>query len=107
MFISFNRWTARRGAQLMDRARPGWARRVNRATLNIECGISCVLGQEYGCYQSGLNRLGFGFYRALLYGFNTPPGNGAALTAAWQAEIGARRTAPVPVRGRRTHDLAA
>lgn len=107
MFISFHRQAARRGARLMDRTRPGWAHRINRGTLDIESGISCILGQEYGCYQSGLDRLGFGFVRAILYGFNTPPGSCAALTAAWQAEIGARRTAPVPVRGRRAHGLAA
>jgi hypothetical protein len=107
MVISFHRWAAKRGARLMDRERPGWARRINRVTLNLQTRYDCVLGQEYGGYSIGLAHLGFGRFRAISYGFCLSAGHWDSLTAAWQAEIRARRPAPVPVRGRRVHDLAA
>lgn len=47
---------AERGAALLDDADPGWAARVNPATLRLGDGQACVLGQLHGEYRRGLGR---------------------------------------------------
>jgi hypothetical protein len=44
----------KRGADLLDRERPGWRDNINRSTLNSANGQHCILGQVFGYYNSGL-----------------------------------------------------
>jgi hypothetical protein len=45
-----------RGASFLDDADPGWYRRVDAASLELEHGTSCVLGQLHGDFRLGLGR---------------------------------------------------
>lgn len=45
------------GAELLDRKRPDWFLRVNLDKLDLGSGYECVLGQLYGAYASGVDRL--------------------------------------------------
>lgn len=46
----------RRGAEYLDDMDPGWHRRVDAETLELEDGRHCVLGQLHGEFQLGLGR---------------------------------------------------
>ena len=59
------------GAELLDRASPGWANEIDLDRLDIGCPISCVLGQCYGDYKLGVDWLGLrSFYGAARHGFH-------------------------------------
>ena len=45
-----------RGAAYLDDVDPGWHRRVNANTLELEDGRHCVLGQLHGEFRLGLGR---------------------------------------------------
>lgn len=45
---------ARRGAKLLDRKKSGWHKKVKPEHLRMQSCYSCVLGQLYGFYFSGL-----------------------------------------------------
>lgn len=45
-----------RGAEYLDEMDPGWHRRVNANTLELEDGQHCVLGQLHGEFRLGLGR---------------------------------------------------
>lgn len=45
-----------RGADYLDEVDPGWHRRVNADTLELEDGQHCVLGQLHGEFRLGLGR---------------------------------------------------
>jgi len=45
-----------RGAAYLDEVDPGWHRRVNADTLELEDGQHCVLGQLHGGFRLGLGR---------------------------------------------------
>jgi hypothetical protein len=63
-----------RGAALLDQYRPGWADEIDLHELRIESGSDCVLGQLYGDYGEGRERL-----RIL----NTTHSEALGFTAAW------------------------
>ena len=46
-----------RGAALLDTVRPGWFREVAVDRLTLDSCSRCFLGQLYGDYADGLNRL--------------------------------------------------
>lgn len=46
----------RRGAEYLDDMDPGWHRRVDADTLELEDGQHCVLGQLHGDFRLGLGR---------------------------------------------------
>ncbi|MGB3544608.1 hypothetical protein [Rubrivirga sp.] len=50
------RGRAQRGADLLDDRDPGWAARIDAASLALEDGQACVLGQLCGEYRRGLGR---------------------------------------------------
>lgn len=54
------RLAAKRGAHLLDERMPGWAKRINPATLDMGSGCQCVLGQTYGEYEDGVQTLDLG-----------------------------------------------
>lgn len=47
-----------RGAALLDQYLPGWTSEINLNELRIESGSDCVLGQLYGDYGDGRDRVG-------------------------------------------------
>lgn len=42
-------------AERLDRVKPGWAKSVNKRTLNLSSAQKCVLGQVYGDFNRGLS----------------------------------------------------
>ena len=56
-----------RGAALLDAEQPGWAPRIDVTTLNMSGGRTCVLGQTYGHYWTGVDALAIQGWR---YGFS-------------------------------------
>jgi hypothetical protein len=88
------------GAAFLDDRIPGWAARINLATLNLagECG--CVLGQLGGDYTGMRDGLHLGSDAAVHLGFSLGPDTTwddleakAELDAAWTREITTRREA--------------
>lgn len=50
------RQRAARGAAYLDKADPGWHRRLDLGALALGDGESCVLGQLHGSFRNGLGR---------------------------------------------------
>jgi hypothetical protein len=46
------------GARFLDKEVPGWWRRVSIETLDMATSRQCVLGQLFGSYSGGCERLG-------------------------------------------------
>jgi hypothetical protein len=51
-----------RGAALLDEKFPGWESSVNVSTLNLESSCNCVLGQKFGDFVVGSQKIGFTDY---------------------------------------------
>lgn len=97
---------ASRGADLLDAADPGWAHRVDPASLHLGDGHACVLGQLHGEYHLGLGRarvldlssapgrfvspVDLGFQAASDLGGGAEDLDYALLTRAWREAIAAR-----------------
>lgn len=97
----------RRGAEYLDEMDPGWHRRVEADTLELEDGRHCVLGQLHGEFRLGLGRSHVitlsSAPRASLspvaYGFKCVEGvsdewqarDYELLTKAWRAAVRARQ----------------
>lgn len=59
-----------RGAELLDRLRPGWAAEIDVERLDVGDARHCPLGQLYGNYREGRIALGIpGDDESCLYGF--------------------------------------
>lgn len=98
-----------RGAELLDRVRPGWAREIAADELAMETCDRCLLGQLYGDYHIGFRAVltssdSRNLYRAGNFGFtlydleqlNDGPyvmARFAGLADAWRAAIRGRLTA--------------
>jgi len=98
-----------RGASYLDEVDPGWHRRVDAETLELEDGKHCVLGQLHGGFRIGLGRSHVlslsSAPRASLspvaYGFKCVEGVSDAwqardyelLTASWREAVRARTDA--------------
>lgn len=59
-----------RGAELLDANVPGWHRKIDLEELNMGSALSCILGQLYGNYWTGIEELGLEGNHSHL-GFNT------------------------------------
>ena len=74
------------GAALLDERAPGWRAKIDLAVLDLDSDTSCILGQVFGGYVAGLERLGG--CRAVPHGFcvEYPPDGADAqqLTQAWR-----------------------
>jgi hypothetical protein len=95
-----------RGAEVLDRHRPGWYRRVNLGTLQLETCTMCVLGQlgleegkgfsnMCGVLLNAENAWGLSPGSTVQWGFASEPDEGKpqfwrTLTDAWKAFITAR-----------------
>lgn len=105
-----------KGAALLDRVRPGWARQVAPEALCMESCDSCVLGQLYGHYDVGWWAVvrplpAWRLFSTAAHGFtlrgdeqdtNLEPrdvilGRFAVLADAWRDAIRERVAAGVPV----------
>lgn len=94
---------APKGAALLDERMPGWADRIDLATLGMASMGRCVLGQLYGGYATGIETLFPDHvlsispdHPAHVYGFDLrDPSRAAwqALTDAWTALVDERQTA--------------
>lgn len=78
------------GAELLDERRPGWAKEINLATLNLEECDECIQGQLYGEFQNAaaLQQLGVA---DIAHGFTLPfctsDWDWLFLTELWKQEI--------------------
>ena len=43
-------------AKMLDKHDPGWHREINGAKLDIEDCFSCIFGQRYGVYSTGMKK---------------------------------------------------
>lgn len=96
-----------RGVALLDEKVPGWVDKVNVERLDVSNGVTCVLGQLYGAYNSGRAKLDLDEAQAAELGFQVrfPKGGTSlgdlvvllvaafgdeypALTKEWQRVIG-------------------
>ena len=99
---------AARGAALLDDRDPGWAARVDPATLSLGDGAACVLGQLWGEYRLGLGRarvldlssapgrfvspIDLGFQAVGDLGEAAEDLDYALLTRAWRREVAGRQS---------------
>lgn len=61
------------GIALLDKKKPTWRQRIDLDGLKLEDGQHCVLGQTYGEYGEGLEKLKLKYWEADDYGFDTSP----------------------------------
>jgi hypothetical protein len=78
-----------RGAALLDEKCPGWAERVDVESLNIASMRRCILGQLYGHYTTGRDRLELGI--GSTYGFDSHLRGYDELNQDWRLAILSRR----------------
>lgn len=72
------------GIQLLDTEKPGWREKIDLDNLDLGSCDICVLGQVFGNYYDGVEKLKVDAYE---YGFNTG-GSFRELTAAWKEALG-------------------
>lgn len=58
------------GAAFLDRKAPGWASRVDVGLLRLSNCFLCVMGQLFGAYDSGRDKLALSHDAAFAYGFH-------------------------------------
>ena len=77
----------RRGAALLDKMQPGWAKQINTTTLEMGSSCDCILGQLYGDYIDGAKAIGLcSIYQRIHYGFSTC-GKWSDLDRLWKSEV--------------------
>jgi hypothetical protein len=85
MFHKYHR-RVNRGIAVLDKHGPAnWRSMVEPDSLNVGSCSFCPLGQIYGSYQEGINRLGIG--DPVHYGFHDPDCNWNKLTNIWKEKI--------------------
>jgi len=83
---------AARGAEFMDRVRPGWFNEIRLDDLEMLSLKDCILGQIYGSYSRGLLTVGLNsLWMPVRYGFALVLVFSWRLTRAWRREIEQRR----------------
>ncbi len=77
------------GAKFLDSVQYAWANKIDISKLEMYDGDSCIIGQLYGGYETGLSRLGISSTKAMSYGFEDESYEVTytALTAAWKAYL--------------------
>ena len=82
-----------RGAVLLDALRPGWRKSISVDVLDLSSGCLCILGQIYGTFHEGLNRVcgsedwDIRWNFSLEHGFDTYDDDDTACRALEQAWI--------------------
>lgn len=88
---------AEKGASYLDSVWPGWESQIDTTILDVKNGEDCPLGQLYGSYYDALEALGLYTLECERMGFvhvglgEPMYGEYERLTAAWKAEVNARR----------------
>lgn len=92
---------ATRGAAYLDEVEVDWVDTIDVASLDVSRTCDCPLGQRYGDFWIGLDRLDIRVGDAIALGFHVPKtvflddaareATFIALTAAWREEIALRR----------------
>lgn len=87
---------ALRGALHLDEHHPGWAKKINLETFNLDDATKCVVGQVSGYYDSHANRLfpgvGGGYCKkAEDFGIMPNGRNTNALQRSWKILIAERQ----------------
>jgi hypothetical protein len=96
-----DRKAAQKGAEYLDRVRPGWYKKINLGNLSIASGTYCILGQLMGEYDTGMRFLNLNVVDSIEMGFHIGLFGGGVtsfegLNHAWLDEIEARlQAAPV------------
>lgn len=77
------------GAKFLDSVNYDWANKIDISSLEMYDGDSCIVGQLYGDYETGLSRLGISSTEAMSYGFEDESYEVTytELTAAWKAYL--------------------
>lgn len=77
------------GAKFLDNVHYAWANKIDIPSLEMFDGDSCIIGQLYGGYETGLSKLAIKSERAMTYGFEDQYGETTydQLTAAWKAYL--------------------
>jgi len=78
------------GMALLDAKRPGWYKEVDLKTLNIDSCDKCVLGQLYGGYEEGVNKVFPDYIGVWTHGFCPNIFESSGLTEEWVKQIQAR-----------------
>lgn len=85
------------GLDFLDRAVPGWDKKINLYKLDLSSCIRCVLGQLFGSYGDGEDALELTSWDCVRLGFDRHCGEPAVvhneLTSAWLDAIRVRRGA--------------
>ncbi|MER0477039.1 hypothetical protein ABR737_01470 [Streptomyces sp. Edi2] len=89
------------GVRFLDHYGPcGWRGRIDTTVLDIDSGLSCVVGQLYDDWEFGQAELGLRDWTddAIFYGlYPVQDGEAEALTASWRAVLlGARAPSLLP-----------
>lgn len=102
----FYREAVKRGAKMLDEKRPGWEGEINIARLELSRCSQCILGQLYGHYWKGTEKLNidsdswgadernpawFGFDRLAGFGYNEGTAHYDAIRDEWAKLIMERR----------------
>ena len=77
------------GIKLLNKQFPRWKRRIKLEKLHMASSQHCILGQLYGSYGIGVNKIGlppFNFTERCNHGFTTIH-NFGALTREWKRQI--------------------
>jgi hypothetical protein len=100
---------AARGAAYLDEVEPEWFATIDAASLDVSMNCNCLLGQRYGDFYDGLDRLDMRWADAIALGFQIPKAlylpderreaTFAELTAGWREEIARRRFARITQQG--------
>ena len=82
----------KRGAELLDKFRPGWRSGINRIKLDLGSCKKCILGQMFGDYEVAelTPIVGHRLWHdeQVEHGFDKYTESYDALTAAWLEELG-------------------
>lgn len=70
--MKFKKLTKRvdRGVKLLDKKKPKWFKKIDLKNLDLNSESNCVLGQVYGSYTDGCDKLNLNF--GIKHGFANP-----------------------------------
>lgn len=85
------------GAAYLDAVQPGWAERINLATLDLGSPTRCVIGQSVARYLDGIEELNLSIVEGQALGFAAERASQyEELTQAWIPVIKERQPKPSP-----------
>lgn len=89
---NFMQERAKRGAEYLDKANPGWFLVVSIDRLNIKRPSSCAIGQVYGDYNAWYKTKSLKFVHSHGFYCTYPEDrNWKKLTSAWVNEVNIRK----------------